>query len=301
MLFHWDTTQAWKYHDLRLMPFPSSSSPTLQESRNSASRAGPPLHSSLDLVPEADQIDSNSDDSYWDSYGAAGHDLPSPSRNASMPDPVGEDAYWAQYASVQGCYFLGPSCNTNSPTSVGSADSTVPSPLPVNRKLRPVYSNDDNESVFPLPPQSEPIIDVPVDAIHSRLQPGPPPPNMLANLLSTISPRKDIHFGDPYSSQSPSAPSTDPSPEQTTADSELLTPPFPDEYLDVAVVSPVAVEVNGVPSKRHPCPLYETEDKALTESIKGLYYLWKSGRKCEPDARDKTVFLQIVQEAVAYE
>ena len=109
MLFHWDDTHAWTYHDLRLMPFPSSCFSTPQESlaSNSACGAGPLPHLSPDLVAEADQINSDSDDSYWDSYGAAGHDLTShsPPRNPSKPDPVGEDAYWALYASVQGYYF----------------------------------------------------------------------------------------------------------------------------------------------------------------------------------------------------
>lgn len=126
---------------------------------------------------------------------------------------------------------------------------------------------------------------------------------MLTHLLSTISPRKDIHSpDDPYPLQSPSRSGIDPSLEQTAADSELVTPPLPDGYLDATVVSPVVVKVNGVPlSKCRPHPLNETGDKALTESIKGLYYLWKSGRKGEPGEKDRTVFLDIVQEAVAYE
>lgn len=128
---------------------------------------------------------------------------------------------------------------------------------------------------------------------------------MLAHLLSTISPRKDVCssvIDDPHSLQSPSAYSTDPSPEQTIADSELVTPPFPNGYLDASIVSPDVAEVNGVPlSKCRPHPLGETEDKALTDSIKGLYYLWKAGRKEEPDEKDKSVFLRIAQAAIAYE
>lgn len=307
MLFHWDDTHAWRYHDLRLMPFPSSSFSTPQESL--ATNAHLP-HSSPDLVAGADQINGDDGDSYWDSYGAVGHDLTSPflPQNGSKADVVGEDAYWAQYASVQG-HYLHPNpfrniSQSDSLFSPGSADSTVPSPLPTNRKLRPASCSDD-ESVSPFPPQNDPIIDIPVDAIHSRPRLGSPSPDMLAHLLSTISPRKDNNspaLDDPDPLQSPSAYSTDHSPEQTTADSELITPPLPDDYQDTAVVFPVADKVNGAPfSKCRPRLLRETEDKALTESIRGLYYLWKSGRKGEPGEQDRNLFLRIVQEAVAYE
>lgn len=166
-------------------------------------------------------------------------------------------------------------------------------------------SNDD-ESAVPFPPQIGPIIDIPVDAIYSRPLASrlePPSPDMLAHLLSTISPRKEncSHvLDDPYSLQSPSTYNTDPPGEQTTADFELVTPPLLSGYLDASIVSPVAVQLNGVPlSKCRSRP--QAEDKALTDSIKGLYYLWKAGKKGEPDEKDKSVFLRIVQAAIAYE
>ncbi|KAH0838320.1 hypothetical protein J3R83DRAFT_6598 [Lanmaoa asiatica] len=313
MLFHWDDIHGWRYHDLQLMPFPSSSLSTPRQSLASNS-AGPARLPSLDLVAEADHTSSGSDDSYWDSYGAAGHDLTFslPLRSESKPNAVeGEDAYWAQYASVQGCYFCSntsrKNSQPNSDASLGSADSTRTSPLPINRNLRHVNSNDD-ESVFSdsFPPRHDSIIDVPVHAIHScppasRL--GPPSPDMLAHLLNTISPRKDTCSpvpDDPYSLQSPSAYSIDPSPEQTLADSELVTPPLPDRHADAAVVSPVAVKVNGVPPpKCRPRPRGEAEDRALTDSIKGLYYLWRVGRKGESEEKDRNVFLRIIQAAIA--
>ena len=107
MLFHWDETDGWKYHDLRLMPFPNPSYSTphesLQVGSNSACNAADPSrHSS----PEVDHINSADDDAYWDAYGAVGYDLTSSVLPQSGTDAVkGEDAYWAQYASVQGCYF----------------------------------------------------------------------------------------------------------------------------------------------------------------------------------------------------
>jgi len=88
--------------------------------------------------------------------------------------------------------------------------------------------------------------------------------------------------------------------EQTTADSELATPPLPNGYLDASIVSPVAFKLNGV-SLSECRSLSDAEDAALTDSIKGLYYLWKAGRKGEADEKDRTVFLRIVQAAIAYE
>ena len=303
MLFHWDDIHGWRYHDLRLMPFPSSSYSTPQELL--AGGVGPPRLSSL----EPDPINSRDDDSYWDAYGAAGHDLTSPLPPQSAIDAVeGEDAYWAQYASVQGFYFRpNASCisqpNTSSP--LGSADSTVPSPLPTYRKLRRPVNSADDESTLQFPLRNDTVIDIPVDTIHSRARASklePPSPNMLAHLLSMISPRKEttpsIH-DNPYSLQSPSV-YTDPSPERTATDSELITPPLSNGYLDASIVSPVAFKLNGVPSSK--CrSLSQPEDTALTDSIKGLYYLWKAGRKGEPDEKDKSVFLRIVQAAIAYE
>lgn len=80
----------------------------------------------------------------------------------------------------------------------------------------------------------------------------------------------------------------------------MVTPPFPDGYLDASIISPVALKLNGVPlSKCLSRP--QREDTALADSIRGLYYLWKAGRKGEPDEKDQSVFLRIVQAAIAHE
>jgi len=177
----------------------------------------------------------------------------------------------------------------------------------MDRKLRPAYPNDD-ESVLSFPPQHGHMIDVPVDAIHSRTLTsgvGPPSPNVLSHLLSSISPRKDTSspdFDDLSFGRSPSTYSLDPLSAQTAADSELVTPPLLNGYTDVTVTSPVAVKTNGVPLPNfHSYPPDEAEDKALTDSIKGLYHLWKAGRKGEPDVKDRIGFLQIVQAAISYD
>lgn len=312
MLFHWDDIHGWKYHDLRLMPFPSPSFSNPEESLASRSACGagsPRPSSSVGLIAEAGHINSGDDDSYWDAYGTARCDLTSPLPPQNSSDVVeGEDAYWAQYASVQG-YYSRPnaSCGTsqpNSSASLGSADSTVPSPLPTHRKLRLV----NPESTFPFPPQDDSFVDIPVDAIHSRPLPSriePPSPNMLAHLLSSISPRKEISsvLDDPYSLRSPSTYNTDPSADETSTatDSELVTPPLPNGYPDASFVSPVAVKLNGVPLLKSRSRPDQAEDMALTNSIQGLYYLWKATRKGEPDETERSAFLEIVRAAIAHE
>ncbi|KAG2044816.1 hypothetical protein BDR03DRAFT_937294 [Suillus americanus] len=40
------------------------------------------------------------------------------------------------------------------------------------------------------------------------------------------------------------------------------------------------------------------EDKAVTESIKGIYYLWKARKLNQPDEESSDTFLRIVQAAV---
>ncbi|KIK94828.1 hypothetical protein PAXRUDRAFT_142024 [Paxillus rubicundulus Ve08.2h10] len=289
MLFQWDEVDGWKYHDLQLMPFPASSFPTLQEAVSNNSPPEAELDRPSHFVAEADHID---DDPYWDAYGAAGDGLnsPLPLRGATASAPVeGEDAYWEQYAAVQ-----------------GSADSTIPSPLPNNRKLRPVTSND-HEVGFPFPSQSNPIA-IPADAIHSRSpvsKLGPPSPNTLAHLLSIISPRSDAYpvSDEPHPTELSSTVSPEiSSPEMTVADSVLLTPPPPNGEQIATLVSPVAVKLNGFPlsNARHAI-VDDTEDRALTDSIKGLYYLWKAGRRKQANDKASDMFLRIVQAAITQE
>ncbi|KAF9229316.1 hypothetical protein BS17DRAFT_722937 [Gyrodon lividus] len=296
MLFQWDDIDGWQYHDLRLMPFPALSSLTLQEavSSNSIPEAElerPPLSY---FVAGADHDNNIDDNSYWDAYSTAGDGLssPLPPRSASASDSIeGEDAYWAQYATVQ-----------------GSADSTIPSPLPNNNKLQPANS-DYHEAGFPLPSQSNPII-IPVDAIHS-LRPisksSPPSPNTLAHLLSIISPRSDVYppvSDEPHSAEPPSVFSSEgPSPDMTVADSDLPTPSSPNGDQVAMVVSPVAVKLNGVPLSdgRSHAVVDDKEDRALTDSIKGLYYLWKAGGRKEANDKGSDAFLRIVQAAITQE
>jgi hypothetical protein len=94
-----------------------------------------------------------------------------------------------------------------------------------------------------------------------------------------------------------------PSPDFTVADSDLLTPPSSNEDQVAMVVSPVAIKLSRAPlSDRSSSTVVDDEEnRALTDSIKGLYYLWKVGRRKEGDEKGSDAFLRIVQAAVSHE
>ncbi|KIJ68419.1 hypothetical protein HYDPIDRAFT_173149 [Hydnomerulius pinastri MD-312] len=292
MLFQWDELDGWKYHDLQLMPFPASSFPTLEQAASLTAAPETELERRppLDFVVEADYDNAEDEDSYWEAYGA-GDDLnsPLPPRSAIKSASLdGEDAYWAQFTQANCLAFP------------GSADSTIPSPLPNNRKLQPA-NPDDHESGYPFPSQDKPIM-IPIDTIRSHRPASklePPSPSTLTHLLSIISPRNDIYS--PISDEAPSeeppsafTPDT-PSPDMTAADSDLPTPS--------SANGDQLASLNGVPfvNGRSDAVIDGEEDKALTDSIKGLYYLWKTGGRKEVDGKGSDAFLRIVQAAIPQE
>ncbi|KAG6879281.1 hypothetical protein C0992_003885 [Termitomyces sp. T32_za158] len=79
LVFQWDQ-DAWKFHNLALMPFP------------------PDTHDSVH-----DVLSRPSDsDSYWDAYA-----------HSDDQEDVTEDAYWAQYSTVYGpSHSFSPSCHS---------------------------------------------------------------------------------------------------------------------------------------------------------------------------------------------
>ncbi|KAF8271360.1 hypothetical protein EI94DRAFT_1720434 [Lactarius quietus] len=125
LVFEWDGQESWKYHDANVMPFPPGAHHSLSDAVASASTITIPTPElkgpKLENLGNGDgDDDANDDDDYWNSYGAEGtcSVQPSPFMGRDEVDAT-EDAYWAQYASVQ-----------------GSADSTVPSPVhKTTRKL----------------------------------------------------------------------------------------------------------------------------------------------------------------------
>ncbi|KAG0708891.1 hypothetical protein DFH29DRAFT_870512 [Suillus ampliporus] len=290
MLFEWDDQDGWKYHDSQLMPFPSTSRSTLQRANVESSAAGEVLRRPSAAV-FAVATDPDDEDHYWNAYGAPlSHSISALAPRGGTTDG-GEDAYWAQYSSVQ-----------------GSADSTVPSPQPHSRKLQPA------------PPtyytQQEDTIPIPADAIHSLplgdSKFGPPSPTTLANLLNVISPRKDIDA--PTSNEPPSVFDRDtPSPLSTLDNSDLVTPMSANLGQYAHVPPPVKVKLDGMPYSNgqhsgngqgdHDDDGEEEdvaveEDKAVTESIKGIYYLWKARKWKQADEESSDAFLRIVRAAV---
>ncbi|KAG1825966.1 uncharacterized protein BJ212DRAFT_1510633 [Suillus subaureus] len=247
LLFEWDDEDGWKYHDSQLMPFPSTSRSALHPPKTPAEQA-------RERYPSVARGFLDDEDRYWNAYNA----------------PL--------YESISAFSALAPR-NT---LREGSADSTVPSPLPNHRKL---------ETAFPAYyTQQEEAIPIPADTIHSL----PPPDN--------------IHT--PTSNEPSSTFARDtPSPLSTLDNSDLETPASgnPGQYAHLA--QPVKVTLNDMSysNGRHAGNGHANEeddefaveeDKAVTESIKGIYYLWKARKSNQPDEESSDVFLRIVREAV---
>lgn len=96
LIFLWDSDQ-WLYHNLALMPFPPKSYSTFDDALVA--------YTSDDFLQEQSYSVTVDDDSYWNSYGNDS-DQPSISADALDPTPSSEDAYWAQYSTVQGSPLL---------------------------------------------------------------------------------------------------------------------------------------------------------------------------------------------------
>lgn len=102
LIFLWDPSDAWQYHNIALMPFPRDTYPTIADAYGA-------FNSPHDFIPEPSYTLSVSgadeDDDYWNSYGQdlddeGSHGL----KSAAKPqhDPNSEDAYWARYSSIHG-------------------------------------------------------------------------------------------------------------------------------------------------------------------------------------------------------
>ena len=111
IILQWDEAGEWKYHNTDLMPFPPGARPNLED----VLVPPPPPHpvslhpfstSSYSRTFEANDLqDDSDDDDYWNAYGSTdmgdslyGDAVPSSAKETASS----EDAYWAQYASVQG-------------------------------------------------------------------------------------------------------------------------------------------------------------------------------------------------------
>ena len=99
LVFQWDfSSESWKFHDLKTMPFPEGAKPNPQMvSPFSTQVMSTPALVAGGGSPTSDEDD---DDTYWNAYGTEDRSYrPAPS---SGKEPGSEDAYWAQYSAIQG-------------------------------------------------------------------------------------------------------------------------------------------------------------------------------------------------------
>ncbi|KAI0757013.1 hypothetical protein C8Q80DRAFT_1215776 [Daedaleopsis nitida] len=197
LILQWDQSGEWKYHNADLMPFPPGTRPNLEDVLIPPPAPNPVTVRTISTPSwtrnfEANDLqDDSDDDDYWNAYGSTdiGDSLYGDGAPASAKDAAStEDAYWARYASVQ-----------------GTADSTIPSPIPQGRrKALPQVQSDSNDimdSPVPLPvpvrvpsedtyaePLPIPPSIIPRPRSNSRWDPASP--TTLARLLSSISPRE---------------------------------------------------------------------------------------------------------------
>jgi hypothetical protein len=97
LVFQWNSPEGWKYHNITLMPFP----PNTFDSVHDALPFQP--HDFL-AEPIMNIVNDDTDDSYWDAYGHGGDDDDPAFLTVTKDDSQAgtEDAYWSQYAEVQG-------------------------------------------------------------------------------------------------------------------------------------------------------------------------------------------------------
>ncbi|EPQ60793.1 hypothetical protein GLOTRDRAFT_124543 [Gloeophyllum trabeum ATCC 11539] len=276
LVFHWGGDE-WKYHDAALMPFPPNSSPDL-ESPVAASLPVPQyLPSDENVRGGADATpgqESDDDDDYWNSYGGGDDDGDEErdthhSRNAapaSDPDQSEEDAaeaaYWAQYSSVH-----------------GTADSTIPSPLPEQRRQmahpNPYAAGGQESQIVEFPPRDIPS------------------PHHLSNLLRHASPRQS--FSEPYS-----IPGSPPPESNGVAreDGDEGTSDGGSEDTKVLSPKPQALEERATFDSK--TGVEDAVDAALKASITGMYQLWRSSKpgSAYVEQERKEDFMRVIREVV---
>lgn len=259
LIFLWDQpSNSWRYHNSAIGDFP-------KHAHSDLSHAMALFHSPDDFLPErtysfsVDDL-AEDDDAYWNAYGAG--ELPhQPALVKSVPGVDTEDAYWAQYASIQ-----------------GSADSTVPSPRPRDRQLQPA---EGDQRIF------IPSTELNPDLLHPEpYNPlAPPSPGSLSRKLASLPTRPDsppLQEEDDISSASASA--TSPSPQSPHTDLAEAGEPFvtlPPASDSTAQERIESAEVNHIPA-----------DEALKSTIRGLYQLWRTGEKSQQD------FMVLVKQAI---
>ncbi|KZT30409.1 hypothetical protein NEOLEDRAFT_1165905 [Neolentinus lepideus HHB14362 ss-1] len=296
LVFHWDGDE-WKYHDATLMPFPPTSHPDIESPPAVSLLVPQHLYLSAETSEaqggaEPAQIHaSDDDDDYWNSYGVQDDDEDQPKLQrvynvASAADTnqskeeAAEAAYWAQYSSVH-----------------GTADSTIPSPLPAHRRqvlqsqILPPGSGDTEEPQMVYFPRRD-----------------CPSPVTLSNLLRNASRRHS--YSEPYSFPTSSPPENNSSSgavlilngadadgdssDGSSEDTKVLSPKVETPAGDKQGLNLKSSIINGEVGRD------DTIDAALKVGVTGLYRLWKASKAAgaaeEQDRKEE--FMRVVRDVV---
>ena len=102
LVFQWDfSSESWKFHDLKTMPFPEGAKSTPQAVSPFLTRVIPtPVPATGAAFPTSEE----DDDAYWDAYGTDDRSYGGPA-STSINELGSEDAYWARYSAIQGSEF----------------------------------------------------------------------------------------------------------------------------------------------------------------------------------------------------
>lgn len=200
----------------------------------------------------------------------------------------------------------------------GTADSTRPSPLPIQRKNYPTLEDKtiqpDSPHPLPVPVRvgdvdaSQEAIPIPhsLSRVPSTKSPwDPASPQTLARLLADISPRHSPAI----------VPQTDEeeedelSPPFESSSSEVLETPSPSNGLGLTDVEPDVAEAHVGNGHVVEPELQENEEAddivfdetnlALQDSIRGLYALWKASRRKGNLESDRDAFMRVVEKILA--
>lgn len=99
LVFQWDfSTESWKYHDLKTMPFPEGAKTSPQAVSPFSTQA---VSTPMLVTGGGSPASEDGDDAYWNAYGNDEQSYGRPT-STSIHEPGSEDAYWAQYSTIQG-------------------------------------------------------------------------------------------------------------------------------------------------------------------------------------------------------
>ena len=179
---------------------------------------------------------------------------------------------------------------------IGTADSTVPSPLPQDGvKKRQQLDLDDDPNPNDPYHQDVDLLSIPYTTIHPGREPSP---EHLAHLLSgLVEPESSIPtpptLDTPLSERDGSTVSVSPPSGHSRTHSGASSTSSRSSRKSLKVKIPT-LERRGEDFYVQKVNIDQRSDQALTETIKGIYRLWKAERG---DEIDKYQFLKLVQKA----